>query len=296
MRKSILTAAALAAVLFASCEAERQTYIGPSLIMFSDTLTTVAVQSDDQVLSVDLSATYSCDYDRTVGVEIVQKQSNAVEGRHFSVGSYSVTIPAGKLAATFDFKGLYSNIEPEDSLVFSLRLVSPGNDEIGTGSVTKVRLRKVAPYNFEDFTGYAVVTSEFYDTFEPYGDGQKLVLTEPAEGEENTVILHDVYDEGYDFKLVFDPEDPLEPRVEVAEEGVPVAGVLKYLGAPYGDNMMRIANYPALVSSFDTNDRTAELYTVFYIENVGTVVQSNFLTGIRWITEDEAEDILHNGF
>ena len=296
MKINVFFAALLSAAVFASCESERQTYIGPSLIMFSDTLTVVPVQSDDQVLSVDIGATYSADYDRTVGVEIVQKESNAVEGRHFTVESYSVTIPAGAQAATFDFKGLYSNLEQEDSLVMALRLVSPGNDEIAEGSTTKVRLQKVAPFRLEDFTRYAVVTSEFLETFKGTGNSQRLVETETDASVANTVLLKDAFADGYDFRLTFDASDPLEPELAIADDGAPIGDVREFAGAPYGDNLIRITPYTVYKSDFNTCDRSAMLYATFYVANAGYLQYPYFETEIRWISDAEAEDILKNGF
>ena len=296
MKRNILLAALLSAAVFASCEQERQTYIGPSLIMFSDTLTTVPVQSSDEVLSIDVAATYAADYDRTVGVEVVQKESNAVEGRHFTVESYSVTIPAGQQAATFDFRGIYDNMDLDDSLVVSLRLVSPENDEIGEGSATKVRLQKVVPFSLDNFTRYAVVTSDFLRTFLGSLNGQRLVFTEPDDTEPNTVRVMDAFSDGYDIRLTFDASDPLEPALSLAEEGMPAGDVREFAGAPYGDNLIRLASYPSYESVFDTGDRTAEFYAKFYVENVGYLVNPYFLTSIQWISDAEAEDILKNGF
>lgn len=239
MKNNILFAVLVSAAFFTSCETERQTYIGPSLIMFSDTLTILPVQSSEEVLSIDLAATYPSDYDRTVGVEIVQKESNAIEGRHFTVESYTVNIPAGQQAATFDFKGMYDNIGPEDSLVFTLSIVSPENDEIGEGSVTKVRLQKVAPFKIGDFTRYAVITSDFLETFFGTGNGQRLAFAETDGAKENTVILRDAFSDGYDIGLTFDASDPLEPELSIAEEGAPVGDVREFAGAPYGDNLIR---------------------------------------------------------
>ena len=71
-------------------------YSGRNYLMFSDTLYHYAVQGEQQKFEVPVSATRRADYDRTFAVEVVDKESNAVEGKHYRILSNTVTIKAGK--------------------------------------------------------------------------------------------------------------------------------------------------------------------------------------------------------
>ena len=54
--------------------------------------------------------------DRTFGIEIDDKASNAIENKHYEIESNTVTIKAGELAANLRIRGLYDNIGKTDSL------------------------------------------------------------------------------------------------------------------------------------------------------------------------------------
>jgi len=69
-------------------------------------------------------------------VEIVDRESNAVEGRHFRLLASTVTIPAGRLAVDVPVQGIYENIGATDSLGFALNLIVP---EEGRGDRTVTR-------------------------------------------------------------------------------------------------------------------------------------------------------------
>ena len=70
----------------AGCDEDHVTYDGPNYVMFSDTLSTIAIQNNDYH-DVYISATQACGYDRTYGVEVIDKESNAIEGKHYSIES-----------------------------------------------------------------------------------------------------------------------------------------------------------------------------------------------------------------
>lgn len=59
-----------------SCgDAERPSYEGPNYILFSDTLTVLAVQNNEEVFDIPVAATEACSYDRTVAVEVIDKRA-----------------------------------------------------------------------------------------------------------------------------------------------------------------------------------------------------------------------------
>ena len=80
----------------AGCDQDKVLYNGRNYLMFSDTLYHYAVQESNEKLEVPVSATRRADYDRTFAVEVVDKESNAGEGKHYRLLSNTVTIKAGE--------------------------------------------------------------------------------------------------------------------------------------------------------------------------------------------------------
>ena len=118
-------AAVAALIAFSGCDQDKVVYSGPNYLMFSDTLYTYAVQETNEIFNVPVFATVPADYDRTFGVEVIDKESNAVEGKHYKILSNTVTIKAGEMSTDVKVQGLYKNIGITDSLGFALRLVIP---------------------------------------------------------------------------------------------------------------------------------------------------------------------------
>ena len=112
-------------VFISSCgEAERQTYDGPNYILFSDTLTVLPVQNNEEVFDIPVAATQACSYDRTMAVEVIEQKSNAIEGKHYTIESNTITIKAGERAANVRIRGNYDAIAVSDSLGLTLRLLT----------------------------------------------------------------------------------------------------------------------------------------------------------------------------
>ena len=162
------TLLALASSLFVACDEEYTTYSDAEYVIFADTMSINMVTPDEEYFTVALSSTVARDYDRTFGIEVVDEGSNAVEGKHFQLLSNSVTIPAGKLATEVKIKGLYDNIEPTDSLGFTLQLVMRDElkwDLYPKSNRTKVVMYKSCPFDINDWGGtiekprYCLLTS-----------------------------------------------------------------------------------------------------------------------------------------
>ena len=152
---TVLFATGLLAALFTGCKEEYKTYSDREFVMFADTAATYMVLQDKEYFSVPVTSTVACDYDRTFGVEIIDKGSNAIEGLHYALRSNTITIKAGQRAANVEVRGLYDNIEPTDSLGFILKLVMP--EQVNWNlyhDQTKVVMMKSCPYDVNDFTGW----------------------------------------------------------------------------------------------------------------------------------------------
>ena len=96
---TVLFATGLLAALFTGCKEEYKTYSDREFVMFADTAATYMVLQDKEYFSVPVTSTVACDYDRTFGVEIIDKGSNAIEGMHYALRSNTITIKAGQRAA-----------------------------------------------------------------------------------------------------------------------------------------------------------------------------------------------------
>lgn len=201
----------------AGCDQDKVLYSGRNYLMFSDTLYHYAVQESNEKFEVPVSATRRADYDRTFAVEVVDKESNAVEGKHYRILSNTVTIKAGETAANVEIEGVYENIGISDSLGFALRLIIPETEQWHKyGTETKVVMQKVCPFDINAFTGYCKVTSSLFNTYMT-NTTLRLITSEVVEGEENTIVLHGLYFDGYDTKLKFNYDDLLEPSIEMEE-------------------------------------------------------------------------------
>lgn len=278
------------------CEEARTIYSGPDYIMFSDSLYVLPVQNNEDYFDIPVSATQACGYDRTLAVEIIDKNSNAIEGVHYSLESNTVTIKSGELVANVRVRGIYDNIEVTDSLGFALRLVTQENTQWDLyGIDANVVLRKTCPFNIYDFEGYCVVTSTYlydYSTVD-----KRLIRTEVDPEEENTVILKDYFYDGYDVKIRFTTDDLLNPLIEMDEQ---VFGpTSEAFGTLYGDGMIRMFQPSYYVSYYSSCEQFIYQYMTLYVLNkdqsiFGTV--GTFMNVVKWISDDEAEKLMKEGY
>lgn len=280
---------------FISCQEQYITYRGPEYMMFSDSLSTNMVLADGSTFNIPVSSTVKCDYDRTFGVEVVDEGSNAIEGKHFSLKSNSVTIPAGKLTANVEVLGHYDNIEATDSLGFVLKLVMPEQlkwDDLYAGSdKTKVVMYKSCPFDINNFTGWCMLTSLFLYSYP--GDNanyQRLIRTELHPTEENTIILRDALYDGYDVTITFNPENPAKPLVTM-ERGQVLSDEASVLGWILGDDHILAEHSPYYESYFNSCQSYVQLWMHVYVEKVGESIGSvgHFLNILEWVSDEEAD-------
>lgn len=296
MMKHILTAFVATALAFAaaSCDEEYTTYSDAEYVLFADTLSVNMVLSDADYFTVPVASTVACGYDRTFGVEIIDKGSNAIEGKHYRLLSNSVTIPAGKLAADVCVQGLYENIEPTDSLGFVLRLVMPEQLEwelYKEWNTTKVVMYKACPFDINNFVGPCILTSMLlYQYPGEQGVYQRLVRTEPHPTEPNTIVVRNAFFDGYDVTMKFDPTDPARPLVTMDNDQV-LSDSGAIFGMIHGDNKVLCTHSPYYESYYNACQRFVELWMHVYIENLGAAVGTvgEFYNILEWISEEEAD-------
>ena len=287
--------------LLSSCHERYVTYSDKEYIMFADSISTNIVLEDQEYFTVAVSSTVARDYDRTIGVEIIDEGSNAIEGYHYRLLSNSVTIPAGKLAGEVRVHGYYGNIEATDSLGFGLRLVMPESlkfDSLYKNSDrTKVTMAKVCPYSIDNFTGWCVVTSlmiyNYPGTNESY---QRLVKCEKHPTEKECIIVRNFLYDGYDITMRFNAEDPANMHIEMDNDQV-LSDEASVFGQILGDNHILCGESPYNVSFFNSCQRFATLWLNVYVydlgDPIGTVGQ--FYNILEWVSDEEAERLQREG-
>lgn len=292
--------ATIATSMLASCAEEYVTYSDAEYVMFSETQSMNMILADDEYFGVAVASTVACDYDRTFGVEIVDKGSNAIEGKHYRLLSNSVTIPAGELATEVKIQGLYENIEPTDSLGFVLRLVMPEKLKWSLyedSDQTKVVMYKSCPFVRENFTGWCVVTSLLLRDYP--GDNtsyQRLIRTEAHPTEKNTVILRSCFYDGYDLTIRFHPEDAANPLVTMDKDQV-LSDEASVFGQILGDNHILTTHSFYYPSYFNSCQRFVELWNHVYVENLGETIGTvgHYYNILEWISDEEAERLQKEG-
>lgn len=279
---------------FVSCDEEYVTYSDAEYLMFAQEQSINMVLADQEYFTVPVSSTVACDYDRTFGVEVVDKGSNAIEGKHYRLLSNSVTIPAGKLAADVKVAGIYDNIEATDSLGFVLKLVMPKQlkwDLYEGSDQTNVVMYKACPFDRNNFTGWCILTSLLLRDYPGDNAGyQRLIRTEAHPTEENTVILRSCFYDGYDITITFNPENLANPLVTMDKDQV-LSDEASVFGQILGDNHILTTHSNYYPSYFNSCQRFVELWNHVYVENLGQTVGTvgHYYNILEWISDEEAE-------
>ena len=300
MRKinyGLMSMLALLMCAITSCgDAERPSYEGPNYILFSDTLTVLAVQNNEEVFDIPVAATEACSYDRTVAVEVIDKKSNAIEGKHYTIESNTITIKAGERAANVRIRGNYDAIAATDSLGLTLRLLTQQADQwdlYEKSYEAKVILQKCCPFDINLFNGYAVLTSTYMQEFMPNVDNRLIKAIIDSE-EENTIIMKDFFYDGYDVKIRFTTNDILNPLIEMDEQTF--ASTAEAFGTNYGDGYLHLYQPSSGVSYYSTCEQFIFQYFTLYVPGMaGNNVVGTFASAIEWISNDEAKRLYLEG-
>ena len=284
---------------FTGCQEERTVYSGPQYIMFADTLSVLGVENNGEFADIYISATQAVDKDLTLAVEVIEQESSAIEGVHYTIESNTVVIKAGELSTSVRIRGHYENLEVVDELPeIKLRLISPEETHWDlyedNGLETKVMLQKVCPFDIHAFTGYAMITSTYLYNY--VGGYNRLIKTEVDPTEENTIIMRDFYYDGYDVKLRFTTDDPLNPLIEMDDQPLVTTG--EAFGTVYGDGMLHIYQPSNYVSYYSSCEKFIYQYITLWVPGMaaGTNTVGTFIQAIEWISDDEARIYLNQGY
>ena len=292
LKSFIVTLGTLLLTTLVGCEPERTIYDGPNYVMFSAERHDLGIMDIEEWFEIPISATRTAEHDRNVGVEIVAARSSAIYGMHYTIESTTVTIPAGKLTTAVRIKGNPDAIGISDSLGVTLRLAIDQEDEWEDYNLeTEIYLHKCCPFDINAFTGYAVLTSTWamqYMNLESL-----LVHTHLDDNTPNTIIVEDMFYEGYDISLTLNNDNRLEPMVEMPEAQV-AGSTGEAFGTIYGNGKLMMSQTIGATSYYSTCEGFLLLYVTIYVDGVGTV--GTYANVLEWITDEEAERIMHEGF
>ena len=286
-----ISIAVAAVCTIVGCKESYVTYSDAEYVMFADTMATYPVQKDVEYFSIPVVSTVVRDYDRTFGVEIIDKGNNAIENLHYRLQSNTVTIKAGETRADVLVHGYYDNIGVTDSLGFQLQLIM--NDALVMplyGKQTKAVLMKSCPFDINDFTGYCILTSMFLYNYSATREYERLIYTERHPTEENTVICRNWLNDGYDVTLTFHPEDPMKPFVTM-DRGQIASDEGSFFGIAHGDDKILVTNSSINDSMFYPCGGYLYLWAEMYVENMGEPVGTvgHFYNIMEWISDEEAD-------
>ncbi len=309
MKRVLYTFLVIAAATgFVSCKEEYVTYQGAEYVMFSDTLSTNMVTAEGKPFKVAVSSTVARDYNRTFAVEIIDKGSNAIEGYHYRLASNTITIPAGKVATEVEVYGLYDNIEPTDSLGFTLQLVMRDElkwDLYPQSHRTKVVMYKSCPFDINEWGGteakpkYCLLTSLLLYNYPGTNTSfSRLVKCYKHKSMENTIVMDDLFYDGYDVLLTFDTADPAKPMLKMQNDQV-IGDEWSVFGYQYGDGKILAVHSPMAdqPSTFNSCQKFAQLWVLMYVKDFSTTIgyMGYFYNILEWVSEEEAEEMMREG-
>ena len=282
---------ALLGLVFVGCENERPIYEGRNFIMFSSESHTLGIINDEEWFEIPVSASRTSDHDRHIGVEVVAAESSAIEDMHFVVESHTLTIKAGELATAVRIKGISEAITPNVALEIKLSLVLDEEDILEEHTTsTLVTLQRCCEFDINNFVGYAVLTSTW--SMQYMNTDARLVRTR-LDNVENVIVIDDMFYEGYDIRIKLNSEDRLNPLASLY--GAQVLGSTgEAFGTIYGNGKLMVDNPMGSVSYYSTCENFLLLYTVMYVDEVGTV--GSYVNILEWISDEEAERIMREGF
>ena len=277
--------------LLAGCQAEKTTYEGPDYILFSADSHTLGILDSEEWFEIPISATRTANEERTIGVEVVASESSAIEGLHYILESNTLTIPKGELTTAVRIKGLAENIDINSMLSIKLRLViDPELVWDAYGIESEVQLQRCCPFDINNFTGYAKITSTW--TMQYMNAEARLVRTERDPEDKSAIIVKDMFYDGYDIGLKLNSEDRLNPTVTLTEQVLGTTG--EAFGTIYGNGKLMMAEPTGYTTYYGTCENFLVLYSMMYVDGVGVV--GTYVNIFEWISDLEAERIMREGF
>ena len=156
-------------------------------------------------------------------------------------------------------------------------------------------MMKTGPFDINKFTGYCVLSSMFLQQYDPYGAYNRLVYTEKHPTMKNTIICRNWLSDGYDVTMTFNDSEALLPVVTM-EEGQVASDQGSFFGTTYGEwgDKLLVTSSSLAQSIFYPLGGYLYIWTEFSVEEFGVV--GHFYNVMEWISDEEAERIMREGF
>lgn len=271
-----ITAIFLTSLLSSCSEDEsRNYYSGESFIMFEDSAYMMPVTEVDEVFEVAVGMTKAMDHDRYVAVAVDPQKSNAIEGYHYTIESNNVLIPAGQLSGKVRVHGIYKNINSvDDSLAITLKILADKSDLSDMyGNTTNVRLRKIRPFNIDDYVGDMLLTCTF--PFSTSSVTRFYVKTEKIDS--HRLRIKKPFEDSRDIMITFheDKSNPFDQSISVKEQ-------IAFTDERFGPvSMSSVEGAP---SYYLPENRAFVLYMEAYLSNVGSFGAYYYI--FEWVSHD----------
>lgn len=277
---------------FVGCSTDN-TPSGDNMVSFAQESYTLGILDNEEWFEIPISTSQPVGSKLNIGVEGLIAESSAIEDMHFVVESHTVTIPAGKNSAALRLKGIPEAIALNTPIGVKFRLLADNASTKNQISETSVTLQRCCPFDINNFTGYAVLTSTW--SMQYMNSDSHLVRTHIDEEDANVVVIEDMFYDGYDIRIRLNSEDRLSPLAELCGDQV-LGSTGEAFGTIYGNGKLMVTGLEEqnMVSYYSTCEGFLFLYTTMYVEEVGIV--GAFANIIEWVSDDEAERIMREGF
>lgn len=282
-------------LLLGACNEDRIVYSGADSVMFADTVNVLPVQDNSEIFDISISAMQKVSYDRTFAVEIVESKSTAIEGVHYTIPSYSVTIKANETAGVFKIKGIATDLPVNYNKGITIRLVNKNisTDIYGDDLLkSKVIFKKVCPFDLTTFTGYCTLTSTWFKDYMKNTD-MRLLSTEIDPENENTIIIKDMFYKGFDVKVRLDNSNSLTPDLYMDAPAI-IGGTDEAFGTIYGNGELKMEHHPGAISYYSSCEAFMVQSAYMFVDGVGVV--GSYANILRFISDEEAEVLKRQGY
>lgn len=274
------------------CEKEKPTYEGKNFIHFAHTNHTFGILDSEEWFEIPVEASHAVEQNINIGVEVIFAESSAIEDKHFVMESHTLSLKPGKQSTMVRIKGIAESLTANTPVDIKLRLVvDDENIESKSSIETVVTLQQCCPFDINNFSGYAVLTSTWAMSY--MNSDSRLVHTHVDENEDGVIVIEDMFYEDYDICVKLHSDDRLNPLASLYGPQV-LSDTGEAFGTIYGNGKLMVDSPMGSVSYYSTCENFLLLYSVMYVEEVGTV--GEFLNILEWISDDEAERIMREGF
>ena len=121
----------------------------------------------------------------------------------------------------------------------------------------------------------------------------RLLQTEIDPERDNTIIIKNMFYDGYDIRVRLDNENILYPDLYMDKEQV-MGFTGEAFGTIYGNGDLMLDLLPSATSYFSSCEGFIVIQGLVYVNGVGTV--GAYTNVLKWISDDEAEVLKKQGY